>query len=506
MNKGRSAKSVRNVITGLGNKLLIMLLAFSTRTIFIRVLGAEYNGVNSLFTNILSVLSLADLGMGNVLMFYLYGALKNKDENAIASLVNLFKKIYTVIIIVVISVGLLLIPFLRFIVKSELDNTKLIVYYLLYLFNSVSSYFVVYRTTVLSADQKSYIANIVHTIMIVIMYVLQIIYILLFKNFIGYLAIQVICTIINNLLLNHIAKRQYPYLKQLRKKDELPVKTKDIYKNISATFLFKVSDTILDQTDSIIISIMFGTVLVGYYSNYFMLISYIVAIAGIIANGLVASFGNLNTEGDMKRSYEMFRVALVAFAIFGTITTTCYASIVQDFIPIWVGSEYVMPYGLVIAILSVFYLRMSTNTLWMYRSAMGLFNEVKYVNLIAALLNIILSIVLGIFWGVPGIIVATAVARILTSFWFEAKIVFKRFAQPLSRYFVMQIKSAIVCLLSVVLSLLIGSFIYGNAVIVVCLKLLVAICVSTLLVIIFYCRTKEYKTMMSKISMVLRKR
>lgn len=504
--EGRSSKSVRNVATGVGNKMLIMLLAFCTRTVFIRLLGAEYNGVNSLYTNILSVLSLADMGMGNVLMFYLYGALKERDEDEIASLVMLFRRIYSIIIIVVLSIGLLLVPFLRFIVKSELESSKLIVYYLLYLLNSVSSYFVVYRTTVLSADQKSYISNIVNTIMIIVMYALQIIYLLLFKNFLGYLVIQVLCTIGANALLNQIALKHYPFLKKKKAAvNKLTIKTKDIYKNISATFLFKVSDTILDQTDSIIISILFGTVLVGYYSNYFMLISYIVAIAGIIANGLVASFGNLNAEGDMKRSYEMFRVALVAFAIFGTITTTCYASIVQDFVPVWVGSEYVMPYGLVIAILAVFYLRMATNTMWMYRSAMGIFNEVKYINLIAAGLNIVLSIVLGIYLGVPGVIVATAVSRILTSFWFEARIVFKKFAQPLTQYFILQFKSALVCVVSVVLSLLVGSLISGNAYAVIGLKLVVAVGVSTLLVIVVYCRTPEYKTMLRKITGVLRR-
>ena len=504
--EGRSAKSVRNVATGISNKVLIMLLAFCTRTIFIRLLGAEYNGVNSLYTNILSVLSLAEMGMGNVLMFYLYAALKDRDDRAVASLVMLFRKIYSIIIVIVLSVGILLVPFLRFIVKSELDNSELIIYYLLYLVNSVASYFVVYRTTVLSADQKSYISNIVQTIMIVVMYVLQIIYLLLFRNFIGYLIIQVLCTIAANLILNHIAIRHYPFLKNTTTMvNKLTINTKDVYKNISATFLFKVSDTILDQTDSIIISIMFGTVLVGYYTNYFMLISYLVAIASIIANGLVASFGNLNAEGDMKRSYEMFRVALVAFSIFGTITTTCYACIVQDFVPIWVGPEYVMQYGLVISILAVFYLRMATNTMWMYRSAMGIFNEVKYINLIAAGLNIVLSIVLGVYLGVPGVIVATAVSRIVTSFWYEARIVFKKFAQPLSQYFILQLKSVLVCVVSVLLSLLISSYFSGNAYVVLGLKLLVAVCISTLLVIVFYRRTPEYRTMVKKIAGVLHK-
>ena len=207
MDKGRSAKSLQNVSTGLINKLLMMVLAFATRTIFIRLLGAEYTGISSLYTNILSVLSLAEMGIGNVLMFYLYEALKEQDEEKITILVNEFKRIYLGIAAIVLSVGLLLIPFLGYIISSPLDHRELVGYYVMYLINSVASYFVVYRTTVLAADQKNYISNIVQTIATVVMYILQIVYLLVFRNFWGYLLIQVLCTIGANLLLNHIALR-----------------------------------------------------------------------------------------------------------------------------------------------------------------------------------------------------------------------------------------------------------------------------------------------------------
>ncbi len=504
---GRSAKSVRNVATGLANKLLMMILAFATRTLFIRLLGAEYTGISSLYTNILSVLSLAEMGMGNVLMFYLYSALKEKDEQRIAELVNEFKRIYTAIIIIVLSVGLLLIPFLKFIVHSPLDSKELIGYYILYLINSVASYFVVYRTTVLAADQKNYISNIVQTIATVIMYILQIVYLLLFRDFWGYLLVQVLCTIGSNVALNGIALKHYPFLKAKKlatKTNKQLVNFKELFKNIKATFFFKISDIILDQTDSIIISIMFGTVVVGYYSNYFMLISYIVAIAGIIANGLVASFGNLNTEGDIERSYEMFRIALTAFSIFGTICTTCYACIVQDFVPIWVGAQYVMPYELVIAILAVFYLRMATNTMWMYRSAMGVFQEVQYINLAAAGLNIVLSVVLGKAIGVAGVIVATALSRILTSFWYEGKVIFGKLNKPLRIYLVLQVKNFAICVISVGLGLSLCTLVQGNVYVVIVLKLLTAIIISLVVTLIGYGQTAEFKTMKNKILGVIR--
>ena len=504
---GRSKKAFRNVVTGVGNKLLLMILAFATRTLFIQMLGAEYTGVSSLYTSILSVLSLAELGLSNVLMFYLYSALNDKDENRICRLTAEFKKIYTKIIIAVLSVGLLLIPFLEIIIKSELNRSEIITYYILYLVNSVASYFVVYRTMVISADQNGYISNIVSSLTTVAMYILQIIYLIFITDFLGYLMIQVGCTIANNLILNHIALKKYPFLKRKIPNNHVEiVKHDELSKNIKATFLFKISDTILDQTDSIIISIMFGTIFVGYYYNYYLLITFIVAIAGIIANGLVASFGNLVAEGDTEHSYEMFKVAMLAFAIFATVCTSAYASVIQEFIPLWIGSEYVMNYSWVVAILCVFYIRMVTNTIWMYRSAMGIFKEVQYINLLAAALNIVLSVVLGFFIGIAGIVVATAISRLLTSFWFEGRVVFNKLNKSVKIYYFQQMKDLIICALVVVLSLVICNTISLHGVLGIIIRLIISVLISISTEFIVYHNTKEFKTIKCKFQMGIKTR
>ena len=496
---GRSQKALKNVLTGIVNKLALMLLAFATRTLFIRLLGAEYTGISSLYTNILSVLSLAELGLGNVLMFYLYSALNEGDENKICRLVQEFKKIYYIIIVCVLSVGLALVPFLKLIINSELKNFELIVYYLLYLANSVASYFVVYRTMVLSADQKSYISNMCSTLTTVAMYILQIIYLLLFHNFLGYLVIQVGCTFANNLILNHIACKKYPYLKRKVKTDVAIIDKKDLLGNIKAAFLYKVSDTILDQTDSIIISVMFGTIFVGFYSNYYLIIVYLCNFAGIIANGLVASFGNLNTEGNKEHSYSMFRVAMLLFAVFGTFCTACYACIIQDFVPIWVGKQYLMDYKLVLAVRAVFYLRMVTNTMWMYRSAMGLFKEVQYINLIAATLNIVLSIVFGKMIGISGVIVATAVSRLVTSFWYEGKVVFDKFEKPVRSYYLQQLKDFFTARIIVGISFGISNILPIDGVVGIVVKLCVCGITTGSVEFVINARTDEFKMLISKI-------
>lgn len=502
---GRSQKALKNVSTGLINKAAIMLLSFATKTVFIRLLGAEYNGVSSLYTNILSVLALAELGLGNVLMFYLYSALEKGDTEKITALTQEFKKIYNIIIVCVTLVGIAIVPFLGVLVKSNLPHNELIVYYLLYLLNSVASYFVVYRTMVIRADQKEYLLNNCSTITTIIMYVMQLAYLYVRRDFLGYLVIQVLCTIGNNFVQNQIALRKYPYLKNTPSHSIEVVDKKSILGNVKATFLFKISDTILDQTDNIIISIMFGTVVVGYYANYYMIMAYLAQIASIIVSGLIASFGSLYATGEKERSYNMIKCIMFFFATFGTYCVACYMSVVQDFIPIWVGSEYVMGFDLVIAVMAVFYLRMVTNTVWICRSTMGIFKEVQYINLAAAILNIILSIILGYVLGVAGVIVATAVSRFFTSFWYEGKVVFNKLDKSAKEYYLIQLRSTLVAAVIIGSSVSVNKLIPVSGISGIVVKVFVCTVITLIMEVLFNRKTLEFKMLSERVLRMIKR-
>lgn len=502
---GRSQKALKNVSTGLINKAAIMLLSFATKTVFIRLLGAEYNGVSSLYTNILSVLALAELGLGNVLMFYLYSALEKGDTEKITALTQEFKKIYNIIIVCVTLVGIVIVPFLGVLVKSNLPHKELIIYYLLYLLNSVASYFVVYRTMVIRADQKEYLLNNCSTITTIIMYVLQLAYLYVRRDFLGYLVIQVLCTIGNNFVQNQIALRKYPYLKNTPSHSVEVVDKKSILGNVKATFLFKISDTILDQTDNIIISVMFGTVVVGYYANYYMIMAYLAQIASIIVSGLIASFGSLYATGEKERSYKMIKCIMFFFATFGTYCVACYMSVVQDFIPIWVGSEYVMGFDLVIAVMAVFYLRMVTNTVWICRSTMGIFKEVQYINLAAAILNIVLSVILGYVLGVAGVIVATAVSRFFTSFWYEGKVVFNKLGKSAKEYYLIQLRSALVAAVIIGSSVSVNKLIQVGGIRGIVLKVIVCTMITLMMEVLFNRKTLEFKMLSERVLRMIKK-
>ena len=492
----RSKKSFKNVFSGLVSKFFLMLFAFVVRTIFIKKLGATYTGLNGLYTNILSVLSLAELGLGNVMMYHLYTPLKNNNKEKIRELVTTFKKLYNKIIILIVILGILLIPFLPIIVNNDMNTFQIISYYLLYLLNSAVSYLFIYRILVINADQNNYIINIVTTISTILMYITQIIF-LYYNSFYVYLLTQVLFTIINNYVLNVIAIKKYPYIKNIDKSNN--INNKLISRDIKATFVYKVSDTILDQTDNIIISIMFGTLIVGYYSNYFLIITYLVNIAGIIARGLVASFGNLNAENNMQKTYEIFKSSLLLFTIYGIICTNCYICGIQDFIKIWIGNEYILDYMIIVSAMMVFYLRMVTNSMWVYRTSMGLFNEVKKASIISALVNIALSIILGKYLGIWGIIIATALARILTTFWFEPIVLFNRFKKPVSEYFIIQLKNLLLLIFIVLLSFVTCNYIKGDGFGLFIIKMIICLLYSLLIIVLFYRKTDDYKILKDRI-------
>lgn len=304
---------------------------------------------------------------------------------------------------------------------------------------------------------------------------------------------------------NQIALKKYPYLKKKCSSNVDIVDKKGIFQNVKATFLFKVSDTILDQADNIIISMMFGTVMVGYYANYYMVMAYLVQIASIIVSGLIASFGNLYVTGEKQRSYNMIKCIMFFFSVFGTYCVACYMSVIQDFISIWVGSEYVMGIDLIIAVMVVFYLRMVTNTVWICRSTMGIFKEVQYVHLIAIVLNILFSIILGYAIGVAGIIVATAISRIFTSFWYEGKIVFNKLEKSAKEYYLIQLRSVLIASIIVGTSVGINHFILMDGIGGMVLKIIVCTGITIFAEVLFNRKTLEFRMLTERILRMVKK-
>ena len=299
------------MISGFTYQFLTLILSFVARTVFIHTLGAEYLGLNGIFSDVLNLLSMADLGFNTTMAYSFYKPLAEHDEEKLAGLIHFYKKVYNVIAVVVTVVGIAVIPFLKYIVNTEQEIPHLAVYYLFSLANVVISYLFVYKSTILTADQKNYKVVNISIWTSLLKTILQIFSLLLLQNYILYLAIGVAVQFFNNLMASREAQKQYPFIKMERKitKEE----EKAIFENMRSVFLYKISSTIFTATDNILISVLVGTAMTGIYSNYLMVSNKLLLIIQIIFSALTASVGNVIVrEKSEKRSAAYNLSALVS--------------------------------------------------------------------------------------------------------------------------------------------------------------------------------------------------
>ncbi len=490
--KSRIYNSTKNIAFGLGNQILITILNFASRFIFIKILGEEYLGINGLFSNILTVLSLADLGIGNAITYSMYKPLAEGNQEKISALMNFYRKMYNIIAIAVTVVGLCMLPFLEFLVNTEEPIPYLHIYFILFLADSVVSYLLANRSAILTADQKLYITKVYHLIFQIIKSILQIVVLLITHNFIFYLVVQVLSTFATNVCGAIITKKIYPFLN--RKAELAKSEKKTIFDNIKSIFLYKISGVVLNNTDNILISIIVGTIWVGYYSNYTMIVNSITTFTTIIFTAINSSVGNLNTEKNKEKQLKIFYVInMVCNWLFG-FCTICLLVLVNDFITLMFGNTYVLDNMTTFIIGVNFYMAGSLNPIWIYRDTTGLFKQTKYVATITASLNIILSILLGKLWGIFGILVATAISRLLTNIWYEPFVLFHSFFKTTARQYAKKQVKNVICLLGAYTIILLLCSCLGEAsYFSFILKMIVCVVLSNVIYWLINRHTEEYQ-------------
>ena len=500
MSDSRTNNSLKNIAASAIYQIVTIVFQFFNRSIFIRVLGVEYLGINGLFSNILQMLCLADLGLQTAAVYAMYKPLAENDERKLAALTNTYRKLYNVIAIVIASVGVLLIPFLKYLINLDKNIPYINIYYLFALANTVASYLVAYKTNILVADQKMFVLSKVRSYFYVFQTVSMSAVLLLTKNYFVYLGVQVLFTYATNFCISLEASKRYDFLKY--KKEKLNrEETKNLFSNIGAVMLNRISGLLVTATDNTLISIIVGTVAVGYYSNYSMMIMYLNNITNMVTSSLTASIGNLVIVENEQKRYQIFKVLQTASLMVCVFCSACLYLLMSDFITIWLGAEFLLPNSVLVVCVINFYFTSIVLPIWTFRQATGLYQRVKYVMLCTALLNLVLSIILGLKFGLTGIIIATSIARVLTYFWYEPPILFKEFLGESSKvYYIGVLKNII----STVLLIITGTLIFNNFVVKNWVTLLVkAACVgifSLVWTIICYGRSEEFKWILQKIS------
>ncbi|MBM6973424.1 lipopolysaccharide biosynthesis protein [Lactobacillus gallinarum] len=424
-NESRTKNSIKNIIFSFGYQILVLILGFVNRTIFINILGVNYLGISGLFSDILTMLSLADLGFSVALTYSMYRPLAEHDYKCLAGLTNLYKKVYRIIAIAVTIIGLSLVPFLKYLVHLSRPIPHLQWYYILFLANTVASYLVVYKTSILTADQKDYILSKYRGIFSFFQTVFMTLFLWLTHNYTVYLCVQVFFTYAVNFYCSHIAEKTYPFIKE---KVELSFsEVKEIFRNLYSVFLYKISGVLLNATDNTLISVLVNTSMVGYYSNYSMIITNVTNLINTLFYSLTASLGNLIVKEKAERRYHVFQMIQSVSVILSTICICGFTFLIQDFIRLWLGKQFVLDNVILITIISNFYLGIILLPVWVYREATGFYQQTKYIMILTAIINLGLSIWWGIMWGVAGIIGASVVARLLTYVWYEPVLLFKEY-------------------------------------------------------------------------------
>ena len=420
MENSRLKNSALNFASGFLGRVLTILLNFAVRTIFIYCLNEAYLSVNGLYSNILTVLSLAELGFGSAMVYRMYAPVAVKDYQKAAALLQFYKKVYIIIGVVIFLLGLCVIPFMDYIIKDKPDISGLTLYYILFLVNtSISYWFSSYKASVLYADQKEYIKTNVQNTMAILQSGLQIVLLLLFRKYLLYLLIQLAGNIFLNLYVAHLVDKRYPEIQTYQGASLSAEERVQIRKDTEALVLSRFGHVALNGTDNIIISAVVGVLWVGRLSNYTLICDSVTSVLCQITAAITGSLGNFFATEDKHAGYALFKkVEFLNFWLYG-FSFIALVTLLDPFVQIWAGERFVLGLPISIAIAINFFVAGYMNTLWVFRSTIGLFKQGKFRPILVAILNIILSIFLGKLWGVFGVLFATFLSRAAISLWYD---------------------------------------------------------------------------------------
>ena len=428
--QSRTVNSIKNIVTGFGGQLLSIVLKFIVRTVFIHTLGKAYLGINGLFSDILNMLSLTELGLDTAINFKLYKPLAEKDTQRVRVLMKFYRQAYRVVGIVILIMGLCLIPVLPYLIRDygSLENLGInaTVILILYILRTVSSYlFFAYRNAVVIADQKKYILDIADIWVTIIENLVQIAVLYIIKNFVVYTAILIFSSILRNLVKAVIGKKMYPdvFIREdgnLSKEEVL-----DLFKDCGSIFLYKMNGVVIKATDNMVISAFIGLAAVGLYSNYLLFYTTIIGLLGKIYVAIKASAGNLFAVESVEKQYKFFRnmnfFSAVMYGTAGVGVAVCG----DELIRVWIGADYLIPDYFAILIGTEILIYGLTNNLGQIRNVSGVFQRMWYRPLLSVLVNLATSVILVQIIGIHGVIIGTVLSFLLTDMLFDPFIIHK---------------------------------------------------------------------------------
>ncbi len=490
----RTKNSIKNTSVSFITNLLTIVIGLIAQAIFIKILGSEYLGINGLFSNIISMLGIVELGVGSAIIYHLYKPIAEEDIKKVKALMNFYKKCYTIIALIILTIGLMITPYLNLFIEEVTIDINISLVYILFIIEIVCSYLLSYKRSIINANQKNYLVNFIHIGYLVILNILEIIILVLTKNYYLYLGIKIGMRILENVGVTLLANKLYPYLKNNNEKLDENTK-KDIFQKVKALFFHKIGGFIVLGTDNIIISKFIGIIEVGLYSNYYMIIDAVEKLFGQVIKVITPSVGNMLVKESSEKSFEIFkRVRFLNFWI-ATFSGISLLVVMNSFITVWIGSKYLLATCVLIVLVLNYYAKSMRSCHMIFKEAAGIYYEDRYIPLLESVLNIVASLILLKYFGLAGIFMGTIISSLALYCISYPKYVYKKlFNRSYLNYTKETLGYLSIFLVLAVITFKISRLIViNNAFLSLIINCLIAVVIPNLVLLIIFWHTDNFK-------------
>lgn len=487
-------------------KVLSIVFPFVFRTVMIKVLGAEYLGLNSLFISALQVLSLSELGFGAAMVFSMYKPIADNDTDAICALLNLYRRIYFIIGCVILSVGIIIMPFIKYLISGGYpQDINIYFVYLMFLINTAISYYLfAYRGSLLSAFQRNDVESKILSIVCIFRYTTEIVAIYLTKQYYLFLFIEIISTLLTNLLKLYFTNKMYPQYQangSVSKEKKLEIKI-----NVIALMCHKIGGIILNSADNIVLSAFMGVVIVANYANYYYIMNAITGIVIICFTGMTAGIGNSFVVESTEKNRENFKKVLFFNAWIVSFCSVCLICLYQDFMHLWVGKEYMFDDFIMVLIVIYFFVHCIRRTIIAFRDGAGMWQDNKWQPIVSAVFNLILNVILVNIIGIAGVLISSILSMILIDIPWETNAFCSRINMKNKEYIFLLLKYF---LITVCISAILHTACkYINITLIANLLIKGTICLvaTNLILVMIFRKTEEYRFFINLISRYLNRK
>jgi Membrane protein involved in the export of O-antigen and teichoic acid len=492
----RTKNAERNILFGMILKVVSLITPFIIRTVMIYVMGAQYLGLNSMFSSVIGMLNLAELGVCEAMVYSMYKPIIEDDKETIRALMNLYRRYYRIIGMVIGCAGLICLPFIRYLVKDDIpEELNIYLLYLLYLGETVVSYWLfAYKAALFQAHQRVDVISRIRLFVTLFKFAFQLIAIVVIRDYYSVVMVILLSEIINNIATGIAADKMYPeYRASGRLSKE---KTSDVNRRIRDLFTAKISARVVHSSDSIVISAFLGLSILAVYQNYFYIVTALMAVIEIFFTACMAGIGNSIILETKEKNYADLKKITFLIAWISGVCASCLLCMYQPFMRVWMNHDENLMLGMgeVICICVYFFIYELNRVVNIYKESAGLWRETRFVPLANAVVNLTLNLITVRFWGLYGVLLSTVIAFVCVEMPLLIHHLFRTiFERKLEREYVINLMLYTgVCILACVLSFLICGMIRVNDVARLFINAAVCLTVSNLCFFAAFSRKPEF--------------